>query len=178
MRVAVVGCLHGDQWKLFMQHGDVDLILCCGDFQALRNSHDLSSMSSPARHRRLGTFHEYYSGKRDVPLTIVVGGNHESSAYMAELFYGGWLAPNIYYLGAAGSVIVNGLRIAGASGIFYNKHIFTRGHSERVPLNDTDVRSIFHVSDPAVSRSPQLRSYTEERLSLVSSPAPDSWKHY
>jgi lariat debranching enzyme len=33
-------------------------------------------------------------------------------------YHGGWLAPNIYYLGAAGSVIVNGIRIAGASGIF------------------------------------------------------------
>lgn len=28
------------------------------------------------------------------------------------------LAPNIYYLGAAGSVLVNGLRISGASGIY------------------------------------------------------------
>lgn len=28
------------------------------------------------------------------------------------------LAHNIYYLGAAGSVLVNGLRISGASGIY------------------------------------------------------------
>ncbi len=33
-------------------------------------------------------------------------------------YHGGWLAPNIYYLGAAGSVVVNGIRISGASGIF------------------------------------------------------------
>lgn len=33
-------------------------------------------------------------------------------------YHGGWLAPNIYFLGHAGCVQVNGVRIAGASGIF------------------------------------------------------------
>ena len=33
-------------------------------------------------------------------------------------YHGGWIAPNIYYLGHAGCVQVNGVRIAGASGIF------------------------------------------------------------
>jgi hypothetical protein len=31
-----------------------------------------------------------------------VGGNHEASNYMRELFYGGWAAPNIYFLGYSG----------------------------------------------------------------------------
>jgi lariat debranching enzyme len=35
-----------------------------------------------------------------------------------ELAYGGWVAPNIYYLGYAGVVVVNGVRIGGLSGIF------------------------------------------------------------
>jgi lariat debranching enzyme len=35
-----------------------------------------------------------------------------------ERYHGGWLAPNIYFLGYAGCVQVNGVRIAGASGIF------------------------------------------------------------
>jgi len=61
----------------------------------------------------------YYTGERVAPiLTIVIGGNHEASNYMRELFHGGWLAPNIYYLGHAGCVSINGVRIAGASGIF------------------------------------------------------------
>jgi hypothetical protein len=34
-------------------------------------------------------------------LTLFVGGNHESSGYMAELPNGGWVAPNIYYMGYA-----------------------------------------------------------------------------
>jgi hypothetical protein len=33
-------------------------------------------------------------------------------------YHGGWLAPNIYFLGHAGCIQVNGIRIAGASGIF------------------------------------------------------------
>lgn len=34
-------------------------------------------------------------------------------------YHGGWLAPNIYFLGFAGSVLVDGwLRISGASGIW------------------------------------------------------------
>ena len=38
--------------------------------------------------------------------------------FYQELAYGGWVAPNIYYLGYAGVVSVNGVRIAGLSGIY------------------------------------------------------------
>ena len=42
----------------------------------------------------------YYSGEKKAPiLTIFIGGNHEASNYLQELPYGGWVAPNIYYLG-------------------------------------------------------------------------------
>ncbi len=33
--------------------------------------------------------------------------------YMHELPYGGWVAPNIFYLGYSGCISVGGLRIAG-----------------------------------------------------------------
>ena len=33
-------------------------------------------------------------------------------------YHGGWVAPNIYFLGHAGCIQVNGIRIAGVSGIF------------------------------------------------------------
>ena len=46
------------------------------------------------------TFYKYYSGEKKAPvLTICIGGNHEASNHMQELPYGGWVAPNIFYLG-------------------------------------------------------------------------------
>lgn len=61
----------------------------------------------------------YYSGKKKAPiLTIFVGGNHEASNYLQELPYGGWVAPNIYYLGAAGVVSIGGIRIGGNFNVY------------------------------------------------------------
>lgn len=45
----------------------------------------------------------YYSGEKKAPvLTVFIGGNHEASNHLQELPYGGWVAPNIYYLGTCG----------------------------------------------------------------------------
>lgn len=47
----------------------------------------------------------YYSGEKKAPyLTVFIGGNHEASNYLQELPYGGWVAPNIYYMGMFPSV--------------------------------------------------------------------------
>lgn len=54
--------------------------------------------------------------------TLFIGGNHEASNYSWELYYGGWAAPNIYYLGAAGCVDFGGYRIAGLSGTHSDAH--------------------------------------------------------
>lgn len=64
----------------------IDLLIICGDFQAVRNMTDLQVMSCPPKYRELGDFHEYYSGARTAPvLTIFIGGNHEASSHNAEL---------------------------------------------------------------------------------------------
>jgi len=89
-------------------------------------------------------------------------------------YHGGWLAPNIYFLGCAGSVLVNGMRITGASGIFNSRHFslgeplhfsshddisaLLIGHYERVPYDSDAMRSIYHI-----------REYNVRRLSLVRS---------
>ncbi|KAF8549037.1 DBR1-domain-containing protein [Imleria badia] len=167
MKVAIQGCCHGaldaiyQQIKLLEDRNDyqVDLLLICGDFQAVRNHRDLQCMAVPQKYRQLGDFYKYYTGEKTAPvLTIVIGGNHEASNYFWELYYGGWLAPNIYFLGHAGCIQVNGVRIAGASGIFKD-HDFHQGHHERMPYDNGSMRSIYHI-----------REYNIRRLSLLSKP--------
>ncbi|KAI0066376.1 DBR1-domain-containing protein [Artomyces pyxidatus] len=167
LKIAVEGCCHGELESTYRQiaklesqnNYKVDLLLICGDFQAIRNHQDLQCMAVPQKYKRLGEFHKYYTGEATAPiLTIVIGGNHEASNYMWELYHGGWLAPNIYFLGHAGCVQVNGIRIAGASGIF-KQHDFRLGHLEKLPYDNSAVRSIYHI-----------REYNVRRLSLLSSP--------
>ena len=85
----------------------------------------------------MNTFYKYYSGEKVAPVpTLFIGGNHEASNHLSELyvfkmlnpnpillndclrFFGGWVAPNIWYMGMSGVVNFGGLRIAGLSGIF------------------------------------------------------------
>ena len=58
--------------------------------------------------------------------------------------YGGWVAPNIYYLGNAGVVNFGGLRIAGLSGI-YKEHDFRKSECKSV-LSHCCVVAIVHLS--------------------------------
>lgn len=153
MKVAIVGCSHGELDKIYSaieyiqkeNNIKLNLLLCCGDFQAVRNRGDLLCMAVPPKYRQMNTFYKYYSGELQAPiLTIFIGGNHEASNHLSELPYGGWVAPNIYYLGLAGVVRFGNLRIAGISGIFKG-HDYLRGHFERPPYSDETIRSIYHV---------------------------------
>ncbi|KAH0519491.1 Lariat debranching enzyme [Microtus ochrogaster] len=139
MRVAVAGCCHGELDKIYETlalaerrgPGPVDVLLCCGDFQAVRNEADLRCMAVPPKYRHMQTFYRYYSGEKKAPvLTLFIGGNHEASNHLQELPYGGWVAPNIYYLGLAGVVKYRGVRIGGISGIF-------KSHDYRKVENNT-----------------------------------------
>jgi lariat debranching enzyme len=119
----------------------------------------------PPKYYAMHDFHEYYAGSRVAPyLTIFIGGNHEASNYMWELYYGGWAAPRIYYMGAANVVRVGPLRIAGLSGIWkgYN---YKKPHHERLPYNSDDVRSIYHVRELDVRKLLQIRSQVDIGLS-------------
>jgi lariat debranching enzyme len=122
-------------------------------------------MSVPVKYREIGDFHEYYSGARTAPfLTIFVGGNHEASNYLFELYYGGWVAPNIYYMGAANIIRCGPLRIAGLSGIWkgYN---YQKSHHERLPYNQDDVKSIYHVREVDVRKLMQVRTQVDVGIS-------------
>lgn len=169
LRIAVVGCLHGMLDQVYDQimkdelqyMKPVDLVLICGDFQSLRTTHDFPYIHMPDKYKKLGDFHKYYSGKVKAPyLTLFVGGNHEASNVLDELFNGGWICPNIYYLGRSGVVTYKGIRIGGISGIFkdYDYH---KGHFEtfKKKPKDSDKTSIYHI-----------REYDVMKLNLLKAP--------
>lgn len=165
MRIAIEGCGHGELDKIYetiafaeQKEGfKVDLVLCCGDFQSVRNEADMECMAVPKKYRQMNTFYKYYSGEKKVPiLTIFIGGNHEASNYLAELPYGGWVCPGIYYLGYASIVNYGGIRIGGLSGI-YKKHDYRKGHYERPPYSNDEMRSAYHVRNLEVYRLKQIQ---------------------
>lgn len=143
----------------------VDLLIIGGDFQAVRNAYDLNVTAMPSKYRRMEDFHEYYSGTRVAPyLTIFIGGNHEASNYLFELYYGGWVAPNIYYMGAANILRLGPLRIAGLSGI-WKGYDYRKPHFERLPYNSDEYHSIFHVRELDVRKLLSVRSQVDIGLS-------------
>lgn len=60
------GCCHGELDAIYEYIADleksrdtqVDLLLICGDFQAIRNARDLQCMAVPPKYRQLGGFHK------------------------------------------------------------------------------------------------------------------------
>ncbi|KAG1444840.1 hypothetical protein G6F55_012184 [Rhizopus delemar] len=164
-KIAIEGCCHGELDKIYnavreeeARYGQkVDLVLICGDFQALRNESDLACMAVPDKFKTMGTFWKYYSGQARAPYpTIFIGGNHEASNYLWELYHGGWVCDNIYYLGCAGVINFGGLRIGGLSGI-YKQNDYHIGHHETVPYNSSEMRSIYHVREYDVRKLLQVQ---------------------
>ncbi|KAK6309996.1 hypothetical protein J4Q44_G00198770 [Coregonus suidteri] len=165
MKIAVEGCCHGELDKIYETIGyleqkegvKVDLLLCCGDFQAVRNEGDMKCMAVPQKYRQMQTFYKYYSGEKKAPvLTIFIGVNHEASNHLQELPYGGWVAPNIYYMGYDGIVCYKGVRIGGLSGIFKG-HDYRKGHYEFPPYNPDTLRSVYHIRNIDVFKLKQIQ---------------------
>jgi lariat debranching enzyme len=65
-QIAVEGCCHGELDAIYNHIAElekkhkynVDLLLICGDFQAIRNHQDLQCMAVPQKYRQLGQFHK------------------------------------------------------------------------------------------------------------------------
>ncbi|KAI5362963.1 putative calcineurin-like phosphoesterase domain, ApaH type, lariat debranching enzyme [Septoria linicola] len=174
VRLAIEGCGHGTLHAIYAsieeackQKGwpGIDLLIIGGDFQSVRNAFDLNCVSMPPKYRSMCDFHEYYSGQRTAPyLTIFVGGNHEASNYLFELYHGGWVAPNIYYMGAANVLRLGPLRIAGLSGI-WKGFDYRKPHFERLPYNESDMKSIYHVREVDVRKLLQIRTQVDVGVS-------------
>lgn len=175
VRVAVVGCAHGMLDDIFATvrfinemdtANPVELLLCCGDFECMRNTTDLQNLACPPKYREMHSFHQYYKGEKTAPvLTIFIGGNHEASNYLSELHYGGWVAPNIFYLGAAGVVNVAGLRIGGLSGI-YKQQDYTSGRFEKEPFDNSTMRSVYHVRELEVFQLSHLQMQDRKKVNV------------
>ena len=117
----------------------MDVLLICGDFEAMRDEDDLHYLHCPPKYRQMGSFHKYYSGKKTAPfLTIFIGGNHEAVNSMRESYFGGWVAKNMYYLGQAGSIYVQKgktkLRVSGISGIYNHRDFQYLLKTESIPF--------------------------------------------
>ncbi|KAK9457291.1 DBR1-domain-containing protein [Dipodascopsis uninucleata] len=169
LNVAVEGCCHGELDKVYRAVSKlktrIDLLIINGDFQAIRNHSDLHCMAVPKKYYRLGDFADYYSGKKRAPvLTIFIGGNHEASNYLSELHYGGWVAENIYFMGASNVINIKGVRIGGLSGI-YSSYDYFKGHFERLPYSESTKRSIYHIRQYDVFKLYQLTGKVDVMLS-------------
>ncbi|KAL2433269.1 Lariat debranching enzyme [Exophiala dermatitidis] len=174
IRVAIEGCAHGTLNSIYASveqscrvkgWDSVDLVIIGGDFQAVRNQYDLNVTAMPEKYRRMADFHEYYSGARAAPyLTIFIGGNHEASNHLFELYYGGWVAPNIYYLGAANVIRFGPLRIAALSGI-WKGYDYPKAHFERLPYNREEMSTIYHVRELDVRKLLAIRTQVDIGLS-------------
>ncbi|KAJ5159525.1 Lariat debranching enzyme [Penicillium canariense] len=174
IRVALVGCGHGGLDEIYQSlktqaeakgWETIDLVVIGGDFQALRNANDAACISVPSKWKKMGDFHKYYAGQSIAPyLTIFCGGNHEASNFMYELYYGGWVAHNIYYLGAANLVRFGPLRISAMSGI-WKGYDYRKPHYERLPYNADDLHSIYHIRELDVRKLLQIRTQVDIGLS-------------
>ena len=66
MIIAVEGCAHGELDQIYstvqtlekQRNVKVDLLICCGDFQAVRNESDLQCMAVPPKYRQMCSFYK------------------------------------------------------------------------------------------------------------------------
>ncbi|CAD2098858.1 RNA lariat debranching enzyme, putative [Plasmodium vinckei] len=165
MIVAVVGCTHGELDLVYNSlnrleeenNFKVNLLICCGDFQSIRYNLDNDCLNVPNKYKKEeNDFTKYFTGEKKAKiLTIFIGGNHEAMNVLKQLYYGGWVAPNIYYLGYSNVLNINGIRICGLSGI-YKKYNFHKKYDECYPYNDISKVSAYHI-----------RKYEIEKLKIL-----------
>ncbi|TYJ44668.1 hypothetical protein E1A91_A03G241600v1 [Gossypium mustelinum] len=134
MKIAVEGCMHGDLDKVYdtikyienTRNIKIDLLLCYGDFQAVRNGKDMDSLNVAPKYKEMKSFWKYYSGQEDF-----------------YRYYGGWAVRNIYFLGYAVVVKLGNIRIDGLFGI-YNARNYCLGWYV-YHVREYDVHKLMHL---------------------------------
>ncbi|KAF0983675.1 hypothetical protein FDP41_007590 [Naegleria fowleri] len=135
----------------------IDLLLICGDFESIRHTDDLNSMSVPDKYKEWKDFYKYFEKSplkkegeetKIVPIpTLFIGGNHEASLYLMSLPFGGFVTDKIYYLGNTGFInfkkrnphdgkFIN-LLIGGWSGIYKDGDFFKDSARFFLPKTET-----------------------------------------
>lgn len=141
VKVFVTGCLHAE-WDLLVNTVNalaedgtkIDFILVTGDCETFRNEEDMKSFTAPLKYHKLGTFYKIYNGETRLPCpAIIIGGNHEASDLLHQLPFGGWIAPNVFYIGRACQLIVGDVLISGISGLYKTENYYTKVN-ETFPL--------------------------------------------
>ena len=90
-------------------------------------------MHALVKYRKLVDFPDYHSGRAKFPWPVYfIGGNHEPYGFLDAIPGGGECAPNCRYLGRAICTEIEGLRIAGLSGIYHPERSF----APRPPIAD------------------------------------------
>jgi len=75
---------------------------------------------------------------------------------MRDLYFGGWVAPKIYYVGQAGSIYLrkgsHKVRISGLSGIYNDYDWKYCLRTERLPLMGKSKVSCYHIKQIEIFR--------------------------
>ena len=152
-KIFITGCLHGE-WDLLLdtveekiKSGEkIELILVTGDCETFRNEEDMESFAAPLKYHILGSFYKIYNGERKVPCpTIIIGGNHEAADLLFQMPFGGYIAPNVYYIGRSAQILVGDIRITGESGVYLASDYF-RSVDEKFPLRSVaDLHTNYHI---------------------------------
>ncbi|CAN6464445.1 unnamed protein product [Victoria cruziana] len=64
-----------------VENTKIDLLICCGDFQAVRNKNDLDSVNVKAKYRSMNSFWKYYAGQEIAPVPTIFIGHYERAPY-------------------------------------------------------------------------------------------------
>ncbi len=129
MKILIAGDIHG-RFDLLEEaqrnNPDCDLCLQVGDLEPVRGEDDLKELTGPDRYNKVRQFPDYWASKKTLPIeTWFIGGNHEpwSLLYQHNQRHGNdpELIDNLYYFGRYGVRDINGLTIAGLSGVYGEK---------------------------------------------------------
>lgn len=161
---AIVGDVHGEMWTMIRllsgwekaRNRRIDFVLQVGDFEPHRDEEDLSTMAAPAKYRQLGDFGAFARREAQFPWPVLfIGGNHEPYGWLETIREGGDVAENCYFVGRANVVEVEGIRIAGLSGV-YKPELFeksrpsvrefgVRSNKEWIGWNEEDIEQLLSL---------------------------------